>query len=370
MEKQYRFQNIMSNSTYVEYFLIFFIILIIVVLLMYVFTQINKKKQKNTRMRKNLDSIDKKITSINKTDAQFQHKLRDYYIMSSHNSCCNGDYNNSYVTLDALRNVIHRGARVLDFEVYSLNNKTVIAASTSDNYYKKTTYNSLPFAEVMETIKDYCFSASTAPNFNDPLFLHFRIKSTKPHIFEDMATILSKTFPNERLPRKYNYEYNGENLGSEPLLHLLGKVIILCDKSNTSYENTKLEELINLSSNTIFLQNLRNYDLLYGPNSNDILENNRKHMSITFNDLISNDDNMNSSIHFKYGCQMVCMNFQSIDNNLIYYLEEFNQYNSAFILKPLELRYVPKYAKKPIPQNPKYSYAPKKIEKPYFKHTL
>ena len=65
---------------------------------------------------------------------------------------------------------------------------------------------------------------------------------------------------------------------------------------------------------------------------------------------------------------MICMNFQSVDNNLIFYLEQFNDAGSAFILKPSQLRYTPTKSKIPRKQNPELSYAPKLLEKPYFSH--
>ena len=52
------------------------------------------------------------MSSINGTDGQFQYKLRDYYIASSYNSCCAGQFLDDYVSLDALINVIKRGARL------------------------------------------------------------------------------------------------------------------------------------------------------------------------------------------------------------------------------------------------------------------
>lgn len=363
--------NIMQEKQYyIDMLFLMIIGVTFILILLYIVNEIRKKKTNISRMKNNLDVIDKRIQNINFNDAKYQFKLRDYYIMSSYNSCCDGGFENGYVSLDALKQVILRGARVLDFEIYSVDNKTVIAASDNNNFYQKGTYNSLPFSSTMDLIERYAFSASTAPNYNDPLFLHFRIKSKKPHVFNDMAKSLASSFSRYRLPSKYNYESGGENIGTEPLKNFNRRVVFLCDKENNMFENSPLDELINFSSGTVFLQKLRNYDVLYAPNGSTLIEENKKNMAITMPDLTKQDTNVDPGIHFKYGCQLVCMNFQNVDSNLVYYLEEFNNAGSAFILKPPELRYEPKYAKQPDKQNPQLSYAPRLIKKPYFQHKL
>ena len=84
-------------------------------------------------------------------------------------------------------------------------------------------------------------------------------------------------------------------------------------------------------------------------------------------DLNSSDRNMPVSLHLKYGVQMPCMNFQNSDSNLQFYITFFNNNKGAFVLKPINLRYIPKPMKPPTPQNPKLSFARKAITKPYFK---
>jgi hypothetical protein len=354
----------------IQLFLLILIIILITSLVYYIYDQVSKNTTNNKIMKTDLSKINKNLHSMNPNDAIHNHKLRDYYIMSSYNSCCNGDFKNSYVSLDSLKEVIGRGARLLDFEVYSINKKTVISASSNNSFHIKGMYNSLDFSEVMNVVKNYAYSSSTSPTFKDPLFLHFRIKTNETHVCNDMAKVISEVFSNTRLSGKYNFESNGENIGAEPIHNFLGKTVVICDKSNPIFEGTQLDELTNFTSGSVFLQKLRNYDVLYNPNGNTLINNNKKNMSITMPDLMINDDNIDASIHIKYGCQFICMNFQSVDNNLIYYLEQFNSAQSAFILKPEELRYKQVYAKKPVAQNKKLSFEPRLIKKPYFSHKL
>lgn len=349
-----------------------FVVGIAILVLVALFTR-NKMKLKqknNTSMESSLESVPVKLSSFNVNDGKYHHNLRDYYIMSSHNSCCGGDYNDNYVDYSPLKMVIRRGARVLDFEIYSVDNKTVVAASPSDNYYLKGTYNSLPFDEVMNKVNTYAFSHGTCPNADDPLFLHFRIKSKQPHVYEDMTKSLLKHFKHRKLGNEYSYESRGENFGRVPIRELRGKVVFMCSRSNVMFEKTPLSEYINISSGGQFLRNLRNYDIQYTHNFNDMIDSNKKNMAITMPDLGETSKNMPVLIHFKYGCQMPCMNFQNVDSNLRYYLDYFNKANSAFVLKPEELRYKVLEIKKPTPADPKLSYARREIKKPFFKHQI
>lgn len=360
--------NIVKSDYFVTYFLIGLLILTIFSIIYYVHVQMTKKDNDNTYMKETLDNVDMNIVTINPKEPKYQNKLRDYYIMSSYNSCCNGSFSNSFVDYEPLKQVILKGARFLDFEIYSVDGETVVAASPTENFYHKGTYNSLPFSKVMTLILNYAFNASTSPNFNDPLFLHFRIKSKEPAVYETMTKTLQNTFRQRLLDTKeYGNEYNGENLGSLPLTSFLGKVIIVCDRSsNAMFEKTPLFSLVNMSSGSVFLQSRRNYDIVYAPNFQELINSNKKNMCVSYPDLSETNDNLSSALHMKYGIQCICMNFQNLDENLIYYLEQFNRERSGFILKPQELRYIPITVERPKKQDPKVSFASQKVEKPYF----
>ena len=75
----------------------------------------------------------------------------------------------------------------------------------------------------MNMVNSYAFSHGTCANANDPLFLHFRIKSKKPHVYDDMTKTFYQTFKNRKLGNEYSYESQGENLGLVPIKDLQGK---------------------------------------------------------------------------------------------------------------------------------------------------
>ena len=249
----------------------------------------------------------------------------------------------------------------------------MVACSTSDSFDFKGSYNSIPFKDVVDIISTHAFSASTCPNFNDPLIIHLRIKTKNANVCESIGKIISGQLDRYRLDNKYDNGYNiegtHESLMKEPLKNFLGKVIIVTDRSNNSFIGTGLDEVTNMYSSSMFCQQLRNYDVVYTPSATELIDHNKKNTTISMGDLKNTSpDNMDASVHMKLGCQMICMNFQSVDDHLIFYLEQFNEAGSAFILKPSQLRYIPVTSKIPKKQNPELSYAPKVLQKPYFSH--
>ena len=185
-----------------------FILLSTIAIIWYYRAQISKKKS-NIKKMKNEYSASQyatKISSIDKGDAKFNNVLLNYYIACSYNSCCAGDFQDSYVSLAPLKQVIRQGARVLDFAIYSVDGKAVVAASGEKSYNIKGTYNSLPINTVLTTISRLAFSSGTCPNAGDPLFLHFRIKSNLLNIYDTLNSSVKNNFGTRLLDAPWGYE--------------------------------------------------------------------------------------------------------------------------------------------------------------------
>ena len=125
-----------------------------------------------TYMNNKYGTINGQLKSISSANPNSNYTLKDYYIKTAYNCCSGGSYKNDYVNTCNLTNIIKQGCRGLDFEIYSINDQPVVATSTSDSYYIKETYNSVPFAEAMKIIVNYAFSTTGAPNPNDPILIH------------------------------------------------------------------------------------------------------------------------------------------------------------------------------------------------------
>ena len=142
--------------------------------------------------------------------------IKEYEIMSSWNSATN---RNGEVTLDALDDVLTRGYRFIDLEIYSINNIPNVSFSIQKAI---DVMESTPilFLDVIRHIASKGFSVN---NGQDPLFLHLRIKSKNPLIFEKMADILTEECPTRT--------YKDAITSGTILSKLKGKLIIIVDRN-------------------------------------------------------------------------------------------------------------------------------------------
>ena len=306
------------------------------------------------------------LRSITPSDPNCGYSFRDYYIKSSYNSCSGGSYKNDFVEICVLKDLLKQGVRGLDFEIYSIDDQPVVATSTVDDYYIKETYNYVPFSEVMTVIRDYAFATSTAPNSNDPIIIHLRIKSKNQTMYKNFAKLL-ESFDNLLLGKEYSYENHGKNLGDVKLLDFLGKIIIIVDRSNISFlECKEFYEYVNMTSNSLFMRALHYYDIAYTPDITELIEYNKRSMTIGMPDKGSSPNNPSSIVLRETGTQMIAMRYSLVDTNLEYSDEFFDKEQYAFVLKPEALRYIPVVINAPPPQNPDVSYATKTISSDFY----
>ena len=123
------------------------------------------------------------ISTVDTSEDGYNYGLRDYYIKTAYNCCSAGYYKNDFVNICALNNCIRAGARCLDFAVYSVDNRPVIAVSSMEDYSTKESYNSIPFGKAMETIANNAFASGATTCFGDPLIIHLRILSRNKKIY-------------------------------------------------------------------------------------------------------------------------------------------------------------------------------------------
>jgi hypothetical protein len=303
--------------------------------------------------------IEKNITSINPADSQSKFKLRDYYIKSAYNAFNPDKFKNSNVSIDAFLYVIARGCRFVDFEVFSVDNQPVIASSSVNSFNYKETFNHIPVSDAFEVLGSYVFSGSKCPNPGDPFIIHMRIMSRNITMYDNLAKIISqsKTLARNLLGPKYGREYQSKDLGNENLLDFKGKVILMVDGTNQIYRNTKLFELINMSSNTMFLSKYTYFGVKNVGDPQAFKDANKKNMCLVVPDKGGRPINDGHNGPYTWGCQIATMCFQEEvrDEKLKAYEDKFASVGYAFILKPEDLRYVPITIPAPAPPNPKAS---------------
>jgi len=363
------FSDLASNSKIVKLVILVMACMILFLSFYWIYSKLTLEA-KNCKSMNDLYKDFPLLQTINTSNERFSHNLRDYYIKTAYNCCCAGEFKNDFVSTCALKDCIKQGARCLDFEIYSVNNKPVVAVSSLDDYTVKETYNSLPFATAISTINDYAFSGSTSPCPGDPLILNFRIMSTNQEIYSDMANDLYNTLSDRMLGKDYSYENHGKNLGQASLKELMGKVIIIVDKTNPLFEQTPLDEYVNIASNSIFMRALRYDDVKNTPDMDELVEFNKKNMTICLPNLNSSADNPSPSLAMSYGCQFVGMSFQDFDQYMEYYDLFFDEEGSAFALKPITLRYVPVTIDTPESPPESYSYATRTSSTDYYSFSI
>lgn len=310
--------------------------------------------------------IDKNITSINPADSQSKFKLRDYYIKSAYNAFNPDKFKNSNVSMDALLYVIARGCRFIDFEVFSVDNQPVIASSSVNSFNYKETFNHIPVSDAFEVLGSYVFSGSKCPNPGDPFIIHMRIMSRNVTMYDNLAKIISqsKTMARNLLGPKYGREFQTKDLGNENLLDFKGKIILMVDGTNEIYRKTKLLELINMSSNSLFLSKYTYFGVKNIADPQTFKDANKKNMCLVIPDKAGRPINEGHNGPYTWGCQIAAMCFQEEvrDEKLKAYEDKFASVGYAFILKPEDLRYVPITIAPPAPPNPKSSMEARPVE--------
>jgi hypothetical protein len=303
--------------------------------------------------------INKKLTSLNMEDNQSKFKLRDYFIKSSYNSFNPDNFKNSTVSMDAGLYVIARGCRCIDFEVFSVDNQPVIGSSSVNSFNYKETYNHIPVSEAFEALGNYAFSGAKCPNPQDPFIIHMRIMSQNITMYDNLAKIIttSKSFARNLLDAKYGREYHSKDLGDEDLKNFFGKIILMVDATNKTYRSTKLFELINMSSGSLFLSKYTFFGVKNVGDPQMFKEANKKNMCLVVPEKSGRPVNDGHNASFTWGCQIVAMCFQDAarDEKLKAYEDKFDSVGYAFVLKPEDLRYVPITIGLPAPPNPKAS---------------
>jgi hypothetical protein len=244
--------------------------------------------------------------------------INNFYIKTAYNCCSLGDYANDYVGTCILTAILKQGVRCIDFELFSINDKPVVATSTTKSYNEKETYNSIPFKQVLALISAQAFTGDISPNPKDPLFIHLRIKSGNIKMFSALNRMLNKL---QNL-------YKGDVSPSTVISTIMGKIVIIVSQDNKAYLTSGAYNMI--SGTPPFY--LYKYESIQNLSSAEIKEMQKpKTMSIVIPSAGSSPPNIDLNKIIKMQCNMVAMRYQLNDPQLTNYNAIFN--DCAFILK-------------------------------------
>lgn len=271
--------------------------------------------------------------------------LKQYCIKAS----CNSAKSGIYMNLDMISHLLERGCRFLDFEIYSFDGKPYVAYSTDSENMNMDSKNKLPLSSVLQRINRDAFHEPT-PNTEDPLFIHFSIRTNNTSVYEKIATSVHVNLK--------KYLYKKEVTPNTLLSEIMGKYVLIIDKSTSpNYMNYpecngspcyNLKEYLNMESGTdsvrndteSFIMNIRK-DPPYITDDN-VKTDVEKLRIISPNNitlLVSNNPKSYSLIR-DYGAQIICYDYTHADSHLQHYENIFYEHNSAFVPLSKCLKYI------------------------------
>jgi hypothetical protein len=291
--------------------------------------------------------------------------LIEYCIKASYNSA----YNGSNITLLALDNVISRGCRFVDFEIYLIDDLPCVSYSVDPTFSTLTSGNFLPLKDVFNEIVGNCFTGN-APNPRDPLFIHLRINTTcglnnqsACSIYQQVGAVIQNTL----LPKLYLDDASKAIPVTKNTLlsDIASKIILVMDASiNRDYKNYAICDV----SNNTTCYNLRNYiNIETGGTEwkkfkfSDFLNQSTNTLTVDSTNSMMAEPNQgtlslqlvlpNTGVNVQnasfplsnivsYGCQTIAMKFYNNDIGLQAYENLFNTYKTAFVPLGFAVQYI------------------------------
>lgn len=283
--------------------------------------------------------------------------LTDYNVAGSGYSVLGGKTVYDSISTDALAKVISAGARIVELHIYDVKKEPVVGVA-DEKTKKMLTYNTLSLEQCCITIAN---SAFTQPS---PFILSLVFHTDDTVVINKAADILKLTLRKFMLDSSYSYQR--KNLALEPVCNLLGKLIIV---SGEHHKGNGMDELVNISWSSSLCRRLTYTQASQTYDHDELINYNKRNITLVVPDLdTASMENKNAEVLYSFGCQWVLVNYGSPDSAMEYYVGRFG--DTAFVLKPDELRYKPVTYKAPEPQTPAVSFQPKRMTSPLFDYTV
>jgi hypothetical protein len=329
-----------NNKMYV---ILFFTFIIIIGLLMYISNKMNLKDKNCSKLKKSSNSIVSISDKTSPHNKYIGYTLNNYFIKTAYNCCCTGNFKNDYVDICALKNCASNGVRALDFQIYSLNNKPIVSASSVESIQYKEIYNYIDFYTAIKSARQYFVDDHTNNNRHDPLFLIFRLYTKSASIYDMMAQALDEVYGHSSPTGNMIYIFppntaTNNELSNVPLIDLIKKIVIIIDTSfgdPNVFENSKLNRYSTMTTGKSLSNHLyretKLLSLIHNSTSTNVDVSNN--LTILYPNLQQNKKNydFNTSGIFNY-VSFIGMNFQSPDEHLSEYNNIFSE--SAILYKP------------------------------------
>ena len=339
---------------------LFIILLILIIFLYIVYRMIQKHVAKYSLFEGYTGQVDvlykqnqtsPAITSI--TEKMPDITLNQVCIKASYNSAFDG----KEISTDMLEYVMSRGCRFLDFELYLNNGSVYVNYSTDPTFstFENTNTNAVLFSSIMTYITGD--GKGKAPNKEDPLFIHLRIKSDNPTIYTNIFNVLDKPAGTNA----YSVYKNQVN-GNTNLNVLKEQIIIAMDRSIRP--NDDIGDLADYVS--VFTggstwsinrySEFKNQKTSPPKPNDDFKTTNVTQLKLALPDLEKSSSNPATPFDFitNYGVQTIACRFYKDDifNDLCE--DIFAEHQSAFVPLGYVLNYIKRQKEDPRPRKLKY----------------
>jgi len=294
------------------------------------------------------------ISSLN-VDSSNTFTLGDYHIASAYNAAHCGYQMYDYTSENIVLSLLQSGVRYLEFNIFNSEFGDKAFPVVSMGYMVgewKMMVSDTPLETIFETIKNNAFKISEGTegvnNPDDPLIIGLKLNTNSNlNCLNLIAFLIVKYFGKRLLDSKYSFQQN-DNIAGIPISKLVGsnnsggKVIIF---ASDGFQGSGLDEIVNYSWDNINnnphhkMQRLLYNDIIeHGFNKHSLIDFNKTGLTIIVNhvegDFLNN--NYDPTVPFELGCQMVAMEYQSVDSNMDIYMKNFKY--SSFVLKDDNLR--------------------------------
>ena len=339
--------NIKSLGGVMKYRKIIFLSIILMVSIYIAF--IISKSYKISKTIDGMKPLDGYVVVSSKLNKYKNLKLCDFYVASAFRPYLGKHQFFNYIDLSITEKIITNGVRSIYVDIFNdhmgIDASPVISTGLNKGQWKLS-LNTVPFEDLCKLLSAICFNAGYVNNFEDPfiLMLNLNVNGNITCLNKIRNSIYTHL---RRYLLSNKYTYGKVNMGQVPMKYLKNKLLIF---TSNGYQHSDLEEFVNYSWEKESLKKI-SYDALdpdvINPDvikiDGETLKNyNKNNITIvtpkeaaSFTHLFTR--NYEPHYFWDTGCQIVCMNYQKIDDDYFdHYIKKFK--HDSFIPKPDMLR--------------------------------
>jgi hypothetical protein len=325
---------------------------LIIILIIYLFSQSFRVGRAVNNM--SIYQGYQQISSLNIASTN-TFSLGNYYVASAYNAAHSGYQMYDYTSEKIVLSLLQSGVRYLEFNIFNSEFGDKAFPVVSMGYMVgewKMTINDTPLETIFEIIDNNAFKISEGEegvnNPDDPLIIGLKLNTNSNlNCLNLIGFLIVKYFGKRLLDSKYSFQQS-DDIASIKMSKLVGannsggKVIIF---ASDGFQGSGLDEVVNYSWDNINnnpkhkMKRLLYTDIVDPTyNKKSLIEFNKTGLTIIVNHIEGDffNDNYDPTIPFELGCQLVAMEYQSVDSNMDIYMKSFKY--SAFVLKGDGLR--------------------------------